>query len=89
MGLHIVVYNVAWAAAYLHTKWHLDPACPLARLWPQQIWAENGGSHLTQCSLVESIPSFILIHPTIGPLYTNVTARQTVRTEQTGQIMVL
>jgi len=31
--------NVAWAEAYLHTKWHLDPSA----VWPQQTWAKNWG----------------------------------------------
>jgi len=37
MGL--VVYNVAWAEAYLRTKWHLVPSA----VWPQQTWAKNWG----------------------------------------------
>jgi len=34
------------------------------------------------------VPSFILIHPTIWPQYTNVTDRQD-RTGQTGVIVIL
>ena len=26
----VPIYNVAWAEAYLHTKWHLSPASRLA-----------------------------------------------------------
>jgi len=53
-----VVYNGAWAEAYLRTKWHLDPSSRLA------TWAGNSGAavslfggleelrpHLTQCGL--------------------------------------
>jgi len=39
------------------------------------------GPHLTQCGQVRGLPvwvqSFILIHPTVRPQYTNVTDRQT------------
>ena len=27
-----IKYNVAWAEAYLHTKWHLDPSNRLATI---------------------------------------------------------
>jgi len=33
------------------------------------------------------MPSFILIHPTAWPQYTNVTDRQDVQDRQTGQTM--
>jgi len=85
--------TVAWAEAYLRTKWHLNPSSHL-------IWAENWGL----CSLggggagspsntmwpgprPTCTPSFILIHPAVWPQYTNVTDRtggQTVR--QTDRI---
>jgi len=28
----LVVYNDAWAEAYLYTKWHLDPSSHLATI---------------------------------------------------------
>jgi len=50
---------VAWAKAYLHTKWHLDPSSRLAT-------ADMGGKgtalnfqlgpHLTQCGQVRGLP---------------------------------
>ena len=43
------------------------------------------GPHLTQCGLdrgLSSIPSGILIHPTVWPQYTNVTDRQTEQDKQ-------
>jgi len=36
-------YNVAWAKAYLRTKWHLDPSSRLATL---DIGRKLGGSAL-------------------------------------------
>jgi len=38
LGPHLT-HNVAWAEAYLPTKWHLDPSSHLTK----QIWAENWG----------------------------------------------
>jgi len=32
-----------------------------------------------------SVPSFILVHPTVWPQYTNITDRQTAQTEQDRQ----
>ena len=59
-----------------------------AAICPQQIWAENlglcpfgGGGAGSPCNTVwlgprpTCMPSFILIHPTIWPQYTNVTER--------------
>ena len=56
--------KVAWAKAYLHTKWHLNPPA----VWPQWTWAENWrgcvlfkgelGPHLTQCRLGQGIPLY-------------------------------
>jgi len=61
-------------------------------IWPKEIWAENCGGcaplgegemgiHLTQCGQGRGLPacqlpSFILIHPTVWPQYTNVADRQ-------------
>jgi len=48
MGL--VVYNVAWAEAYLRTKWHLDPSGRLAttdvgrKLGAVPLWGRGAGS---------------------------------------------
>jgi len=39
LGPHVTQCSLAWAEAYLRTKWHLDPSSPLA----QQTWAEIGG----------------------------------------------
>ena len=55
MGPH--VNNVAWAEAYLCTKWHLDPTSRLATtdIGPKfgeeavPLWGGELGPHLTQC----------------------------------------
>jgi len=53
--------TAAWAEAYLHTKWHLNPSSH----WPQLTWAENWGElcplgglgpHITQCGLDRGLP---------------------------------
>ena len=56
-------------------------------MWPQYTWAENWGAvpvwgrlgpHLIQCGAeTYPMPSFILIHPTVWPQYTNIADRQT------------
>jgi len=62
MSSHVWVnisYNVAWAEAYLRTKWHLDPSSRLTTTDMgrklRAVHAPYGGScmdfHLTQCSL--------------------------------------
>jgi len=50
---------VAWAEAYLHTKWHLDPSSRLAtidmgRKFGSMLPFGGGelGLHLAQCGLV-------------------------------------
>jgi len=73
MGL--VVYNVAWAEAYLCTKWHLDPSSRLATIdMGQKLgatvplfggrWVPMPGPRHT------SVPSGILIHPSLWPQQT-------------------
>jgi len=55
MGL--VVYNVAWAEAYLRTKWHIDPTSRFATIHMGRevglclLFFGGGelGPHLTQC----------------------------------------
>ena len=44
---------------------------------------EEQGPDLTQCRLPTSVPSGILIHPTVWPQYTNVTDRQDRQTDMT------
>ena len=73
-----VWHNVAWAEAYLPTKWNFDPSSRLA--------TTDMGRKLGLCPFGEMEldppsntmwpgPSFILIHPipTVWPQYTNVT----------------
>jgi len=83
--------TVAWAAAYLRPSGILIHAA----ICPQQIWAENWGLspfgggelglHLNPPNTVwpgprpTCMPSFILMHPTVWPQYTNVTDRTAVR----------
>ena len=64
MGL--VVYSVAWAEAYLHTKWHLDPSTRLATIdMGRKLGAvfrffrwEEQGPHLTQSRLGRGLPPY-------------------------------
>jgi len=71
--------NVAWAEAFLHTKWHLDPSSHLATTdMGRKLGGGELGPHLTQCGRgprPTCMPSFILIHPTVWPQYINVTDR--------------
>ena len=72
--------NVAWAEAYLRTKWHLEPSRRLATtdmgrklgVGLPPPWGEAGSPSTT---------SGILIHPTVWPQYTSVTDR----TDRAGQ----
>jgi len=88
MGL--VVYNVAWAEAYLPTKWYLDPSSRLATTdmgrklgdcAPSGRGAGSPSNTMWPGPRPTTTPSFILIYLTVWPQYTNVTAR----TGQTGQ----
>ena len=76
---------MAWAESYLHTKWHLNSSNHLAttdmgqKLGAVPLWEREAGS---PCNTMWPgprpirMPSFILIHPTVWPQYTNVTDRQ-------------
>jgi len=92
MGL--VGYNVVWAEAYLRSKWHLDPSSRLATIRGAKsggllcpfLVGSDLGPHLTQCGRGRELlnAKFHLdpsVHPTVWPQYTNVTDRQTDRTE--------
>jgi len=73
-----------------------------AAIWPQQIWAENwveavplwgGGAGspsntMWPGSMPTCVPSFILIRPTVWPQCTNVTDRQTDRTDRTDNGLI-
>ena len=86
-------HNVSWAKAYLRTKWHLHPFSRLAttdmgRKWGAVPLGGRAGSPSNTMwpgQRPTSMPSFILIHPTVWPQYTNViertdrTDRKTVR----------
>ena len=79
---------MTWAKAYLHTKWHLDPSSRLATIdMGRKVGAAvpcpfGGGGAESPCDTVwtrprpTSVPSIILIHPTVWPQYTNVTDRR-------------
>jgi len=78
--------SVAWAEAYLPTKWHLDPSSHLSTTGmgqklgaPPPFGGGGAGSSNTIWPGLRPtcMPSFILIHPTIWPQYTNITDRQT------------
>ena len=66
-------HNVAWAEAYVYTKWHLDPSSPLGTLDMGQKFGVNvfprlgrgAGSPFNTTSLgsrITFLPSGILIH---------------------------
>ena len=90
-----ILHNVASAEVYLPTKWHLDPSSHLA--------TTDMGRKLGAVPLLEgarfpsntmcpgprptSTPSFILMHPTVWPQYTNITGRQTDRRGQQSDSM--
>jgi len=63
MGL--VVYSVAWADAYLRTKWHLDPSIRLATIdMGRKLGGRllcpllRDGFHLTQHGLGRRLPMY-------------------------------
>jgi len=82
---------VTWAEAYLRTKWHLDPSSRLATTEMDRKLGRGvlcppflGGSWLPSNTMwpgprSTSMPSFILIHPTVWTQYTNVADRATAR----------
>jgi len=80
--------TVAWAEAYLHTNLHLNPFSHLATIygpkigWPVTLWRRGAGSPSNTMwpgSRPTCMPiSFILIHPTVWPQYTNFADRTTV-----------
>ena len=64
MGL--VVYNVAWAEAYLSTEWHLDPSSRLVITDMGQNWGTvpllgELGPHLTQCGQGQGLPPYQVV----------------------------
>jgi len=72
MGL--VVYNVAWAEAYLSTKWHLDPSSHLARIdigWKVgalcPVFRRELSPHLTQCHQGRGLPPHQVLFRSIQP----------------------
>ena len=77
----------AWAEAYLHSKWHLDPSNRLATTDMGQnvgaavpLLGRELGAHLTQFvarAKRTSMPNFVMIQPTVWPQYTKVTDRWT------------
>jgi len=83
---------VAWAGAYLHTKWHLNPPSCLATADMDQklgavplLFFLGGGEAGYPSNTMwpgprpTCMPSFILIHPTVWPQYTIRQDRQTGR----------
>ena len=58
-----IEHNVAWADAYLRTKWHLDPSSRLATIdmgrklgAPLPFRGGELGPHLTQSRLGRDLP---------------------------------
>ena len=79
-------HKVAWAEAYLRNKWHLDPSSHLAtidmclKLGCFALFLGRGAGSPSNTMWPglrpTCMPSFILIHPTVWPQYTDVTDRQ-------------
>jgi len=78
MGSRLPSNNVAWAEAYLRTKWQVEPSCRLATIdMSRKVWGctppflERGAR--SSCNTkspglsTTSIPSGILIHPSVWP----------------------
>jgi len=98
-GSWVPIYqNVTWAEANLRTRWHLDPSSHLATIDVGHkvgeavvllFWGVAGSpsNAIRPEPRPTSMPSVILIHPTIWPQYTNVTDRTT-QTRQDRQTMV-
>jgi len=83
-------HNVAWAEAYLRTKWHLDPTTRLATTDMGQNWrlcpllgrtAGSSSKTMWPSPRPTSMPSFISIHPT--PVGDNTPTLQTGQDRQT------
>ena len=92
-GWVLVLHNLAWAEAYLRTKWHLDPSSRLATIDMGRKLGRGCAPFLGRGAGSPSstmwpwprptcIPSGILIHPAVRPQYT-VTDRQTDRQDRT------
>jgi len=70
-----ICHNVAWAEAYLRTKWHLDPSSRLATtdmgqklgLCPFFGGARSSYNTMSPGPSPTCVPSGILIHPTVWP----------------------
>jgi len=82
---------MATAEAYLCTKWHLDLSGRLATIHGPKIGgcapvgevgAGSPPNTMWEGLRATSVQSFILIHPTVWPQYTNATDRQIDRTEK-------
>jgi len=71
-----IEHNMAWAEAYLRTKWHLDPSTPLVTLnMGRQVgerYAPFWGPGPTS--------TYIFIDPTVWPQQTIVTESSAVST---------
>jgi len=91
MGPHITQCRLGRGLRTSSTKWHRKFLIHLA-VWPQPTkWglcrfggARSPSNTMWPGSRPTSTPSFILIHPTVWPQYTNVTDK----TGQTGQTTV-
>ena len=81
----LVVHNVAWAEAYLRTKWHLDPSSRLPTtdmgqklgaavppFWAGELGPQNSPSNTVWPGLrpTSAVLIGILIHPAVCPQQT-------------------
>jgi len=85
---------------YLHCKWHLNPSSRLATTdmgrklgaVPPFLGGTGFPSNNVACAEAyqsTTMPSFILIHPTVWPQYTNVTDKTDRETGQTQPSVAL
>jgi len=66
-----------WVDVYVRTKWHLDPSSSLATTDIDRKLGDcaplEHSRNVAGAEAYRTMPSFILIHPTVWPQYTNVT----------------
>jgi len=59
-----ILHNMAWAEAYIHTKWQPDPSSRLAtidmvrKVGAMPLFRGKLGLHLTQCRLGRGLPPY-------------------------------
>jgi len=86
-------HKVAWAEAYLYTKWHLDLCSNLAATYGPKIgegsapiWGRELSPHLIQCGQSQILPACQVSPCSVQPFGHNTPTSQTdIQDRQTGQ----